>query len=264
MIDLMQLVREIEVGVDTDGDGARDLDASRISYYGQSFGGIYGTKFLAVEPNVLTGVPNVPGGAIIEIARLSPVFRPLVGLGLVARTPSLINIGGISFNENMPLRNQPPLVDTVPGASAIQENLDRIEWVTQAGNPVSYAPHLRADPLRGRAREVDPPPVRQGRPDRPEPDRLGDHPGGGNRGPDDALPQRPGVPARCRVPEEPAHVPDEHRGHAVRGGGCGRRADPDRGVLRLGRHDRHRSGRRGPLFETPMVGAPPEDLAYIP
>ena len=48
----MQLVREIEVGMDVDGDGARDLDPARISYFGQSFGGIYGTKFLAVEPNV--------------------------------------------------------------------------------------------------------------------------------------------------------------------------------------------------------------------
>ena len=78
VIDLMQLVREIEVGVDVDGDGTRDLDPAKISYFGQSFGGIYGTKFLAVEPNVRAGVPNVPGGAIIEIARLSPAFRPLV------------------------------------------------------------------------------------------------------------------------------------------------------------------------------------------
>ncbi len=75
VIDLMQLVREIEVGMDVDGDGTRDLDPARISYFGQSFGGIYGTKFLAVEPNVRLGVPNVPGGAIIEIARLSPAFR---------------------------------------------------------------------------------------------------------------------------------------------------------------------------------------------
>ena len=82
VIDLMSLVREIEVGVDVDGNGTRDLDPSKISYFGQSFGGIYGTKFLAVEPNVRQGVPNVPGGAIIEIARLSPAFRPLVWLSL--------------------------------------------------------------------------------------------------------------------------------------------------------------------------------------
>ncbi len=49
----------------------------------------------------------------------------------------------------MPLRNQPPLVDTVPGASAIQQALEQSEWVTQAGNPAAYAPHLRASPLDG-------------------------------------------------------------------------------------------------------------------
>ena len=105
----MQLVREIEVGMDVDGDGARDLDPARISYFGQSFGGIYGVKFLAVEPNVRLGVPNVAGGAIIEIARLSPSFRGLVTLSLLTRTPPLINLPGFAFNENMPLRNLPPL-----------------------------------------------------------------------------------------------------------------------------------------------------------
>ena len=48
--DMMQLVREIEVGTDVDGDGSRDLDPSRVYYFGQSFGGMYGTVFLAVEP----------------------------------------------------------------------------------------------------------------------------------------------------------------------------------------------------------------------
>ena len=150
VIDLMSLVREIEVGVDVDGNGTRDLDPAKISYFGQSFGGIYGTKFLAVEPNVRAGVPNVPGGAIIEIARLSPSFRPLVWLSLVGRAPQLANLPGpLQFNENMPLRNLPPLIDTVPGASAIQQLIEWTEWTSQAGNPVAYAPHLRADPLEG-------------------------------------------------------------------------------------------------------------------
>jgi hypothetical protein len=149
VIDLMQLVREIEVGMDVDGDGARDLDPGRISYVGQSFGGIYGVKFLAVEPNVRLGVPNVPGGAIIEIARLSPAFRGLVTLSLINRTPPLINLPGFAFNENMPLRNLPPVIDTVPGASAIQRLLEWSEWATESGNPAAYAVHLRSRPLSG-------------------------------------------------------------------------------------------------------------------
>ena len=79
------LVREIEVGMDVDGDSVPDLDPLRIYYFGQSLGGIQGTIFLAVEPNVHAGVPNVPGGANIEILRLSPGFRPAVGAALAAR-----------------------------------------------------------------------------------------------------------------------------------------------------------------------------------
>jgi hypothetical protein len=147
VIDLMQLVREVEVGMDVDGDSQRDLDPSRIYYFGQSFGGIYGTKFLAVEPNVGAGVPNVGGGAISEVSRLGG-FRPLVTAALAARVPSLLNLPG-AFNENIPLRDLPPIVNEVPGAVAIQEVLERTEWVSQAGNPVAYAPHLQESPLPG-------------------------------------------------------------------------------------------------------------------
>jgi len=59
------------------------------------------------------------------------------------------------FNENMPLRNQPVVTNNVPGAIAIQDFLDRSEWVSHLGNPVAYAPHIRKDPLRG----SDPKPV---------------------------------------------------------------------------------------------------------
>src|ERR1700687_860693 len=133
-------------GIDVDGDGSPDLSRSRIYYAGQSFGGIYGVQLLALEPNVRAGVPNVPGGSIIEIARLSPNFRPLVGISLITRTPSLYNAVPnstlTSFVENIPLRNLPLLVDAVPGASAIQALLDNTEWAQQAANPAAYAPFI--------------------------------------------------------------------------------------------------------------------------
>jgi hypothetical protein len=146
VIDIMQLVREIEVGgVDVDGDGAADLSPSRIYYAGQSFGGIYGTQLLGLEPDIRAGVPNVAGGPIIEVARLG-VFRFLVGIALASRIPSLYNVppndAFTNFNENMPLRDLPIVTDTVPGASAIQEVADRQEWAQQAGNPAAYAPHI--------------------------------------------------------------------------------------------------------------------------
>ncbi len=160
VVDLMQLVHQIEAGVDIDGDGSVDLDAHRIYYSGQSFGGIYGTIFLGTEPSLKAGVPNVPGGSITEIARLSPAFRLLTAIALVTRQPTLINLPPVTgvpfpfnlvFNENMPLRNQPPLVDTVPGAEGIQRFVDTAQWATQAGNPVSYALHIRKQPLPGHA-----------------------------------------------------------------------------------------------------------------
>ncbi len=176
VVDLMQLVRVIEVGMDVNGDGSRDLDPSRIYYFGRSLGGVYGTDFLAVEPSVRAGVLNVAGGPLVEVFRVSPFQRPGVGGPLASRIPSLINppgiteIGGVSvgapfFNENMPLRDgipltvrlddgtshviQSPVINTVAGAMAIQRVIENTEWVSQSGNPVAYAPHLRKDPLAG-------------------------------------------------------------------------------------------------------------------
>ena len=148
-VDLMQLVRVIEIGMDVDGDTVPDLDASRIYYIGFSLGGFYGTPFLAVEPAVHAGVLNVAGGPATDVNRLSPANRPSVGASLAARVPSLINIGGLEFNENLPLRDQPPVINDVPGAMAIQEVFDWAAWVQQAGNPVAYSPYLRRQPLEG-------------------------------------------------------------------------------------------------------------------
>jgi len=146
VVDIMQLVRQLQAGVDVDGDGASDLSTSRLYYGGQSFGGIYGTQLLGVEPALRAGLVNVPGGPIIEIARLSPSFRPLVGFPLFARIPSIYNAvpnaSFTNFNENIPLRNLPLLVDTVLGASAIQQVIDWNEWAQQSANPAAYAPYL--------------------------------------------------------------------------------------------------------------------------
>ena len=147
--DLMQVVRAIQGGVDPDNDGLPDLDANRIYYFGQSLGGIYGTTFLGIEPDVHVGVPNVPGGTLTDIARLSPSFRPLLALFLVSRVPSLLNGGPSGFTDNMPLRNQPPFTNTTPGAIAIQTFLDQGNWLQQAGDPVAWAAFVRKSPLPG-------------------------------------------------------------------------------------------------------------------
>jgi hypothetical protein len=170
--DHMQLVREIEVGMDVDGDAAPDLDPSRIYYLGHSGGGRQGAIFLAIEPSVRAGVLSVPNGSMVE--RLSAQrggFAP----ALQARVPSVINSPGITsvngiavpaphFDENLPLRNgtpftvrldgtsrviQSPVINTVAGATKIQQVLDYIGWASQSASSVAYAQHLRRDPLDG-------------------------------------------------------------------------------------------------------------------
>ncbi len=148
VFDLVELVHMLQSVVDVNGDGTSDLSTSRIYYTGQSFGGIYGVELLGLEPTIRAGVPNVPGGPIVEIARLSPSFRPLVGIALITRSPSLYNAVNdgtfANFKENMPLRNLPLLVDTVAGAAPIQDYIDNSEWVQQAGNPEGWAPLITA------------------------------------------------------------------------------------------------------------------------
>jgi hypothetical protein len=150
VVDIMAFVRAIEGGVDVDGDGSMDLDPSRVYYFGQSLGGMYGTMLLAVEPDIRAGVLNVAGGPNVELLRLGGL-RPMLGQFLAAHVPSLINVAGITFNENLPLRDQPPVVNDVAGAIEIQDYIDDTEWVQQAGNAVAYAPHIRYDPFFGMA-----------------------------------------------------------------------------------------------------------------
>jgi hypothetical protein len=146
-IDLMQLVEVLQGGVDVDGDGTADLSTSRIYYAGQSFGGIYGVQLLGLDPDIRAGVANVTGGPIVEIARLSPSFRGLITLALASRAPGLLNgpfpIAPplLGFDENLPLRNLPPVVAT-PDQVAIQQVIEDNEWAQQAANPAAYAPFV--------------------------------------------------------------------------------------------------------------------------
>jgi dienelactone hydrolase len=122
VVDLMQLVRQVEAGLDVDGDGQPDLDRSRIYFVGQSLGAGIGALLLGVEPNIRAGVLNGVGGSNPEQQRLGAI-RPVFGqFTLAARVPSLINVGGaggFEFDENIPRRDLPPVTRQVPGAMAI-------------------------------------------------------------------------------------------------------------------------------------------------
>jgi hypothetical protein len=81
---------------------------------------------------------------------------------LAARVPSLLNsmygltsIDGVpvtlgpAFNENMPFRDQPPLVNSIPGALDIHVVLDRSAWIGEEGDPLPFSALLRRVPLAG-------------------------------------------------------------------------------------------------------------------
>ncbi len=143
--DVMTLVRSLG-GTDVDGDGAPDLSGEDVTYFGQSFGGIYGTMLTGADPAIARSVLNVPGGPISEIARLSPSFRPLTTASLQAA--GLLNSQDPTrnfFQEQMPLRGEGPVTVTVPGAVAIQEYLARTTWLSRPGSPETFAPLIEPE-----------------------------------------------------------------------------------------------------------------------
>lgn len=264
-IDLMQLVRQIEVGVDADGDGARDLDAGRISYFGQSFGGIYGTIFLGVEPNVRVGVPNVPGGSIIEIARLGG-FRPLVWLNLIGRSPVLANLPGpLQFNENLPLRNEPPRIDTVPGAGAIQTLFEWTEWASQNGSPVAWAPHLIQQPLAGVPAKSIILQYARGDSTVPNPTTSAIIRAGALQGRTTLFRNDLVKAANPAVPSNPHTFLTNLFGSVAAGAPYAVQAQTQIATfIATGGAVTLDPDGASPFFETPMVGPPPENLAYLP
>ncbi len=158
VIDLMQLVREIQVGVDVEGDGHVDLDATRITYVGHSGRRDLWHRAAGDRAVDCRGRSDRRGRS--ECRHL-PAGRARVrrrlGDAVAARTPSLLNATvaddpakpSFAFIDNIPLRNQPVAVHSTPGAMELQQLFDRMSWVSQPANPVAYAPYLRESPLPG-------------------------------------------------------------------------------------------------------------------
>ncbi|MBM7806568.1 hypothetical protein JOD57_002405 [Geodermatophilus bullaregiensis] len=137
--DVMTLVRSLG-GTDVDGDRTPDLSGRDVTYFGQSFGGIYGTMVTGADPAIARSVLDVPGGPITEITRLGG-FRPLLTQTLQAA--GLLNSDDPTrnhFQEQMPLRGEGPVTVTVPGAVAIQEYLARSTWLSRPGSPETFSP----------------------------------------------------------------------------------------------------------------------------
>jgi len=152
-VDNMALGRALKSGLDIPGIGSNLVDPSRISYYGISFGGIYGTMLMGTDPLFHRGLLNVPGGPIADIARLSS-FRGDLAAQLKRSRPNLLNGGpGLNgFTEDLPLPGEPSRVVTHRGAAAVQELLGESNWYERRGSPETFAPRIRLRPDRAWAK----------------------------------------------------------------------------------------------------------------
>lgn len=148
VVDLMQLVRAIQQGLDLDGDGKADLDAAHIYYGGDSLGSLYGTMLVAMEPAVRAASLTVGGGSTPDIALWSPAYQSQDVQTLAQRTPPLLNAGK-SYNADWVLPRQPVHAVTVAGALAIQDAFATLDWLSVPGDDLAFAPHLQVTPLSG-------------------------------------------------------------------------------------------------------------------
>lgn len=146
VVDLMQLVRAIRQGIDLDGDGVPDLDAAHIYYAGDSLGSMYGTMLTAMEPAIRAADLTVGGGSTVDIVEWSPAYVTEAMQTLSQRSPSLLNAGK-SYNADYVMPQQPVHTVTVPGALAIQDMFETIDWLGTQGDPLAFAPHLKVSPL---------------------------------------------------------------------------------------------------------------------
>jgi dienelactone hydrolase len=150
-VDLVALVDTIQR---TKGLGI-GIDPNRLYFVGQSFGATYGTLFHAVEPGVKVAVMSAGGGTSADIARLAVPARPLgieylAGLGLLNVPPAAPEAYfHDNFNDNYVLRDNPPVLNNVPGAMPIQAAFEAADWLGMLGDPLSFAPHLKSYPLNG-------------------------------------------------------------------------------------------------------------------
>jgi hypothetical protein len=100
--------------------GGITLDGTKISYTGQSLGGILGTLYSAVAPEVRNAALNVPGGDIALILNISPAFAPQK-----AALQGALAAQGIPTNS--------PTYDTFIGI---------LKWIVDPADPVNAAPYL--------------------------------------------------------------------------------------------------------------------------
>lgn len=82
--DLFALTKALETMNYDDDSTDTDFDISRIYFMGHSLGGIVGSVFVALEPNVQDAVLAMPGASLAKLLDGSATFGPIIAGGLAA------------------------------------------------------------------------------------------------------------------------------------------------------------------------------------
>lgn len=113
--DKLQLVGSLlEHGIDTDGDGAPEVDTDKLFYVGVSLGGLMGPEVIALTDAFRGALLSVPGGRITSIIRDSDLLSPVI---------DMMRPEGTSDRD----------VDTF---------FPILQTIVDAGDPAVWAPHM--------------------------------------------------------------------------------------------------------------------------
>ncbi|MBI5517435.1 MAG: hypothetical protein HY909_26935 [Deltaproteobacteria bacterium] len=114
------------------GGAAPRLDGARVGYVGNSLGGIVGTVFSAVDPDVNPVVLNVPGGALVAVLAAD---SPVIGATVTGAARTLYH-----YPAELPVDRWHPLASLVQG-------------ILDGGDPAAYASEVTRPPT-GRGHDV--------------------------------------------------------------------------------------------------------------
>ncbi len=116
--DLLALTQALQ-SMDYDGGGA-DFDNDNLHFLGHSLGGMVGSLFVALEPQIKSVVLVAPGGGIAKLLDASARFGPRISAGLGAK-------------------------GVIKGTAAYESFLGAAQAVLDAGDPLNYAATMTAN-----------------------------------------------------------------------------------------------------------------------
>ena len=121
VVDFMQVIRMIKLAHDEGIYPFDEVDVGHRLYLGGSLGGIMGTLFMAVEPEVEVGMLSVPGGGLPNIMTSRQIGQLLEPL--------------LSLNTSIPVES--PVFPLF-----LRRFQQTAQWALDSADPINYAPYI--------------------------------------------------------------------------------------------------------------------------